>query len=193
MHVAVLTALALVAFAANSLLCRLALRDGAIDPASFTVIRLVAGALVLAAIVRWRAPAAAGRGSWTSALALLGYAAAFSFAYLSLTAATGALLLFGAVQATMIGTGIARGERPGPVQVAGIVLALAGLLWLLLPGLEAPPAAGAAAMLTAGIAWGAYSLRGRASGDPLRVNGGNFLRAALLSLPLLVLARFDGG
>src|SRR5687768_16995204 len=101
MRVAVLTVLALVAFAANSLVCRWALRDGAIDPAAFTVVRLVAGAVVLVAIVRLRRTDAAGRGSWASALALLAYAAAFSFAYTSLTAATGALLLFGAVQATM--------------------------------------------------------------------------------------------
>lgn len=188
MRVVVPTVLALVAFAANSLLCRSALRDGAIDPATFTVVRLVAGAVVLAAIVRLRRGAAAGQGSWPSAIALLAYAAAFSFAYVSLTAATGALLLFGAVQATMIGAGVVRGERPAPDQLAGIVLALGGLVWLLLPGLEAPPPLGAALMLAAGVAWGVYSLRGRRGGAPLAVNAGNFVRAAILSLPLLALA-----
>lgn len=188
MPVAVVTALAMFAFAANSLLCRFALRDGAIDPATFTVIRLAAGAVALWAIVRWRAPSAAGRGNWGSALALLAYAAAFSWAYLSLTAATGALLLFGAVQATMIGAGLVRGERPRGAQAFGIGVALAGLVWLLLPGLAAPDPFGAAAMLAAGIAWGVYSLRGRAAGAPLRVNAGNFARAALASLPLLAFA-----
>ena len=188
MPTALWTLLAMLAFAANSVLCRLALRDGTIDPALFTVIRLGAGALVLSAIVSARGPAAAGRGSWTSALALLAYAGGFSFAYVSLATATGALLLFGAVQATMIGIGVARGERLRPVQWGGFALAGGGLVWLLLPGLDAPSPPGAAAMLLAGVAWGLYSLRGRTGGDPIRVTAGNFVRAAALSAPLLALA-----
>lgn len=187
---ALLTALALAAFAGNSLLCRAALRDTAIDAASFTAIRLASGALALWLIVRASARLrdASGAGSWPSALALFGYAIAFSFAYLSLTAATGALLLFGAVQVTMITVGLARGERLQPLQWAGFVLAFGGLIGLLLPGLSAPPLLGAALMIAAGIAWGIYSLRGKGAGDATRVTAGNFLRAAPLGLGAALLA-----
>ena len=189
---ALLTALALAAFAGNSLLCRAALRDTPIDAASFTALRIASGALVLWLIVRLRAGRPPRAGSWPSALALFGYAATFSFAYLSLTAATGALLLFGAVQVTMIGTGLARGERLRGLQWTGLLLATGGLVGLLMPGLTSPPLAGAALMLTAGIAWGVYSLRGRnaaaASGDPIEVTAGNFLRATPMALALLGLA-----
>jgi drug/metabolite transporter (DMT)-like permease len=185
-----LTALAMLAFAGNSLLCRVALRQTDIDPASFTTVRLASGALMLWLLVRLRGTDATGRGNWTSALALFAYAAAFSFAYVSLTAATGALLLFGAVQATMIGHGIRMGERLRGPQLLGFGLALAGLAGLLLPGLSAPPLGGALCMLGAGLAWGVYSLRGRGTGDPTRVTGGNFLRAAGLAVVLsVVLAR----
>jgi drug/metabolite transporter (DMT)-like permease len=127
-------------------------------------------------------------GSWPSALALFAYAACFSFAYLSLPAATGALLLFGAVQATMIGVGLARGERMHGRQVVGFALALGGLVGLLLPGLTAPPALGAALMLAAGVAWGMYSLRGKGAGDPTRVTAGNFLRSVPLAIALSLAA-----
>lgn len=183
-RVVLLTALALAAFASNSLLCRVALRSAAIDAASFTAIRLLSGALALALVVRLRGPAGNGAGNWPSALALFAYAAGFSFAYLSLTAATGALLLFGAVQATMIGWGVARGERLHRRHLAGFLLALGGLLGLLAPGLSRPPLAGSLLMLGAGVAWGIYSLRGRGAGDPLRVTGGNFLRALPFALVL---------
>lgn len=181
----------MVAFAANSILCRIALKETAIDPATFTSIRIVAGALALWAIVRVRSAGAAGEGRWESAFWLFSYAVGFSFAYVTLTAATGALLLFGAVQATMIGHGLARGERLRPLQWAGLVLAFAGLGGLLMPGLSAPPLLGAALMLFAGLSWGIYSLRGRgAGGDPTRVTAGNFLRAvpfaaltSLLAIP----------
>ncbi len=186
-----LTVLAMLAFAGNSLLCRAALNDTAIDPASFTTIRLVSGGLVLWLIVRARRGSQAGRGSWPSALALFAYAAAFSFAYVSLPAATGALLLFGAVQATMIGHGLWAGERFGRVQILGLVLALAGLVALLLPGLSAPPLAGAMLMVGAGIAWGVYSLRGKGAGDPTRVTAGNFLRAIPIAAILTVLTLHD--
>ena len=179
-----LTALAMLAFAGNSLLCRVALRDSGIDAASFTTIRIVSGALVLWLVVRLRHGAPAGSGNWLSAAALFVYAAGFSFAYLSLGAATGALLLFGAVQATMIGYGLAKGERFRGMQSAGLLLALAGLVGLLMPGLSAPPPAGSVVMLGAGVAWGVYSLRGKAAGDPTRVTAGNFLRAVPIALVL---------
>lgn len=191
-----LTTLAMIAFAGNSLLCRLALEHTTIDAASFTAIRLAAGALVLWFVVVVRGGAAAGSGNWGSALALFVYAAAFSFAYISLSAATGALLLFGAVQATMIGHGVWRGERLRSTQLAGLVLAFAGVVGLLLPGLSAPPLIGSTLMLGAGVAWGIYSLRGRKAGDPMRVTAGNFVRAVPISMALWVLLvgdfAFDG-
>ena len=195
-RVAVLTLLAMLAFAGNSLLCRLALKHTAIDPASFTAIRIASGAIVLGLIVRLRVGRTRALGSWPSAFALFVYAAAFSFAYVSLTAATGALLLFGAVQATMIGHGLWRGERLHRRQGAGLVLAGGGLVGLLLPGLSAPPLQGSLLMLAAGVAWGVYSLRGKGSGDPLRVTAGNFLRAvvfaAALSVTMLTRVSLDG-
>ena len=182
-----LTLLAMIAFAGNSLLCRLALQQTAIDPASFTALRLVSGALTLWLIVRVRSSSHSAAGSWPSALALFGYAAAFSYAYVSLSAATGALLLFGAVQATMLGYGLWMGERLRRRQFIGLALAMSGLVGLLLPGLSAPPLAGALLMLGAGVAWGIYSLRGRGAGDATRVTAGNFLRAVPMAL-LLALA-----
>jgi drug/metabolite transporter (DMT)-like permease len=185
-----LTFLAMLAFAGNSLLCRLALRDGAIDAASFTALRLVSGALMLWLLVglgRARGGAVAGRGNWLSALALFAYAAGFSFAYRGLTVATGALLLFGAVQVTMIGVGLWRGERLHGLQWTGVLAAFAGLVLLLAPGLSAPPWREAALMLGAGAAWGLYSLRGRGAGDPLQVSAGNFLRTLPLALALSAL------
>lgn len=195
MRLALLTLLAMVAFAGNSLLCRLALKSTGIDAASFTSIRIVAGALALWLIVRMRGVAPGAAGSWLSAFWLFAYAAGFSFAYITLPAATGALLLFGAVQATMIGYGLWKGERLRGVQVAGLLLAFAGLAGLLLPGVSAPPVLGAALMLFAGISWGIYSLRGRAAGDPTRVTAGNFLRAvpfaALVSVAMFSNASVD--
>jgi drug/metabolite transporter (DMT)-like permease len=134
--------------------------------------------------VRLRGGAWGGRGNWPSALALLAYAIAFSFAYVGLSAATGALLLFGAVQATMIGIAIRRGERLHGAQLVGLLLALGGLVALLLPGLSAPPIGRAALMLGAGVAWGVYSLRGQGAGEATAVNAGNFLRAAPVALAL---------
>jgi drug/metabolite transporter (DMT)-like permease len=180
-RVVLLTALAMLAFAGNSLLCRAALRETAIDAATFTSIRIASGALALWLIVRMRG-AGAREGSWPSAFWLFAYAAAFSFAYLTLAAATGALLLFGAVQATMILAGFLRGERFAPLQWIGFAVALGGLGALLLPGASAPPMLGAALMIGAGIAWGFYSLRGRGAGDPTGVTAGNFLRAAPMAL-----------
>ncbi len=179
-----LTTLAMIAFAGNSLLCRIALKDTAIDAASFTAIRLASGAITLWLLARAGRAARSGAGNWLSAAALFGYAAAFSFAYLTLSAGTGALLLFGAVQATMIGHGMWSGERLRPIQLAGLALALGGLVGLVLPGLSAPPLIGSLLMIAAGIAWGIYSLRGRGAGDPIRVTAGNFLRAVPITLAL---------
>ena len=190
-----LTALAMLPLAANSWLCRAALRDTGIDAASFTSIRLVSGALMLWLLVQLSRNARGGAGNWPSAFALFGYAVLFSFAYLSLTAATGALLLFGAVQATMIGLGLSRGERLDATQALGVALAFAGLVGLLMPGLSAPPLGGALLMIGAGVSWGIYSVRGRGAGDPTRVTAGNFMRAvpitAVLSLVFLGDASLD--
>jgi drug/metabolite transporter (DMT)-like permease len=181
-----LTSLAMLAFAGNSMLCRLALAHTSIDAASFTFIRLLSGAAMLWLVVRIRGSTRPGGGSWSSALALFVYAAGFSFAYVGLSVATGALLLFGAVQATMIGAAVWKGERLRLRQVAGLLLALVGLIWLLLPGLTAPPLFAAGLMLGAGVAWGVYSLRGRGAGDPTQVTAGNFLRAVPIALILIL-------
>lgn len=190
-----LTSLAMIAFAGNSLLCRIALKHTSIDAASFTTIRLISGAMMLWLIVRTRRGTYTGSGNWLSSLALFAYAAGFSFAYVSLPAATGALLLFGAVQATMIGYGIWTGERLLKRQLVGLVLALGGLVGLLLPGFSAPPLYGSVLMLSAGVAWGIYSLRGKGAGDPTKVTAGNFLRtvsiAAILSVSMLNDASVD--
>ncbi len=186
-RVLALTTLAMFAFAGNSLLCRAALDYTRIDASSFTTIRLLSGAVVLWLVVRSRASMATGAGNWWSAFALFIYAAGFSFAYIQMPAATGALLLFGTVQMTMIGHGLWRGERLAWLQWAGVLLAVGGLVALLLPGLAAPPPASAGLMLCAGIAWGAYSLRGKGVGDPTRVTAGNFLRAVPFALALSLL------
>lgn len=183
-----LTVLAMLAFAGNSLLCRFALKETAIDAASFTSLRLLSGAVTLWLIVYLRGGGRVTAGSWTSALALFAYAAAFSFAYISLPAAAGALLLFGAVQATMIGYGLWSGEHMSPRQWVGLVMALLGLVGLLSPGLSAPPLSGALLMLGAGVAWGVYSLRGRGGGDATAVTAGNFVRAVPMALALSLLA-----
>lgn len=183
-----LTLLAMIAFAGNSLLCRAALKGTAIDAASFTTLRLLSGALVLWLFLHLRKQPTTNTGNWFSAGALFVYAAAFSFAYISLTAATGALLLFGAVQVTMIGYGLWHGERLSPRQVTGIVFAIGGLVALLLPGASAPPLLGATLMLCSGIAWGLYSLRGKGTTDPIAITGGNFARTVPLALILSLLA-----
>ncbi|MEP6964875.1 MAG: DMT family transporter [Polaromonas sp.] len=192
-RVIALTSLAMTAFAGNSLLCRLALKQASMDAASFTTIRLASGAAVLWLVTRTRRGAPAGAGNWLSALALFSYAASFSFAYVSLPAATGALLLFGAVQATMIGHGLWSGERFGGLQLVGLVLAFGGLFGLLLPGLSAPPLEGSLLMLGAGLAWGIYSLRGKGAGNPTRVTAGNFLRAAPFAMALSLFMRMSKG
>ncbi|WP_061128051.1 DMT family transporter [Caballeronia catudaia] len=200
-RMAMLTVVAMLAFAGNSLLCRLALKGTQIDAASFTLVRIAAAALVLWVILLVRGagrdePHGARRGgSWASALALIVYAVTFSFAYVRLAAGTGALLLFGAVQATMIGYGIAIGERPAAMQWLGLLLALAGLVWLVLPGLAAPDPVSSALMIAAGVGWGVYSLRGRGQADPVAATAGNFMRALPFAIAVAAVAhahaRFD--
>lgn len=184
-RVTILTSVALIAFAANSILTRAAFTATSIDPLSFTAVRIVSGAMMLGLIVRAQPTLPEGRGSWGSALALSAYAIAFSVAYLSLTAATGALLLFGAVQVIMVSWHLYLGNRLTRRQWSGLALALAGLIWLLLPGLSAPAPVPAALMILAGVAWGIYTLRAKGGGDPTRVTASNFL---LASLPTLIVA-----
>lgn len=178
----ILTAITMLAFAANSVLCRMALKRTCIDPASFTLVRIASGALMLWVLASLAGHKKGRAGNWISAVALLAYAAAFSFAYVPLPVGTGALLLFGAVQATMIVRGFFSGERMNVPQVAGFVIAVAGLIALVLPGIAAPPLLGALLMIGAGVCWGVYSLRGRRSSDPLATTAGNFLRAVPLAI-----------
>jgi len=185
-----LAPLALLCFAANSILARLALRTGQIDAASFTAIRLASGALALWLLMRGRGSTtfAPTPGRWVGALLLCLYAAPFSFAYLSLSAGTGALILFGAVQLTMIGSGLQAGERPHAREWIGLAAALAGLLYLNFPGLSAPAPLGAALMAIAGVAWGLYSLRGRKAVAPLVQTAESFLLATPVGLALAAVA-----
>lgn len=188
-----LTSISMIDFAANSLFCRLALRDTAIDAASFASLRIISAALVLWLILRLRGGrrgegGAESAGSWPSALALFIYMAGFSYAYISLPAGTGALLLAGTMQASMTGYGLWSGERLGKLQTLGLLAAFAGLAGLMLPGVSAPPLLGSVLMLCAGAAWGVYCLRGRSAGDPVRVTTGNFLRAVPLAAGLSLAA-----
>jgi len=192
-----LTAAALVGFAANSILCRLALGTHQIDAASFTTVRVVAGALALFALVRLAARRGAMRparsGTWRGAAALFAYAIAFSLAYLRIGAGVGSLVAFGAVQLTMIGWGIWRGERPRAVEWLGIAVAFAGMVALATRGATAVDPLGGALMLCAGIAWGIYSLLGRGSANPLVETAGNFLRAVPMALVVSVVAAMVAG
>ena len=195
-RVFILTLLAMIAFASNSLLCRAALRDTGIDAATFTFIRVLSGAIALWLIVTARSyfsspvtrHSSLAGGDWPSALALFAYAAAFSFAYNTLSAGTGALLLFGAVQATMILWGFHKGERLDAIQIAGLVVAIGGLIVLVFPGISAPPLLGSVLMLSAGLAWGIYSIRGKGANDAIAATTGNFLRAVPFAALVSVLA-----
>jgi hypothetical protein len=196
-RIAVATLFALLAFAANSILCRMALRVAAIDPLTFTSIRIVSGAMTLALVLRIRSRKVGIGGSWISAFQLIGYAATFSVAYTALTAGTGALLLFGAVQVVMIAAGYRAGERiSGPVAV-GWLAAVGGIIALTLPSVSSPPLPASFLMLLAGIAWGLYSLRGRRSSEPIAETAGNFIRAVPIALILNALmvskAFYTGG
>jgi len=181
----VATAFALIAFAANSLLCRMALDGGLIDPVSFTSVRLVSGAIALFIISRFfdkSKESDKSSGSWISGISLFVYAAAFSLAYVTLSTGTGALMLFGAVQVTMISRALQSGEQLGYFQWSGLVIAVAGLTHLLLPGISAPDPIGALLMCVAGIAWGVYSIRGKKSTMPVAMTAGNFRRSAPFAL-----------
>jgi drug/metabolite transporter (DMT)-like permease len=185
-----LTAAAMAAFASNSLLCRAALAGGAMDAVSFTAIRLLSGALFLAALVRGRVRP----GSWVAAAALGAYAFPFSTAYLRLSTGTGALILFGTVQASLIGWGLLRGERPPARTWFGLALAVGGLAGLTLPGLRAPDPAGAALMGVAGLSWAVYTVRGKGVADPLAATAGNFLRSiAFAALAAAAVPAFGSG
>ena len=183
-RVAVLTTITLVAFAANSLLCRMALAPDLIDPVAFTVVRLGSGVAVLvplSALMSEPRPEGRPAGSWRSGLALFTYAMAFSLAYVSLETGMGALILFGSVQATMIGAGLWQGERPTLREWMGLIVAMAGLVYLVLPGITAPDPAGAALMIASGVGWGVYSLRGKDRTAPIAATAGNFARALPLA------------
>ncbi|MFL6499303.1 MAG: DMT family transporter [Candidatus Udaeobacter sp.] len=206
----ILTSLAMIAFASNSLLCRLALKHTAIDAATFTFIRILSGAVALWLILEIRTRLRTERttsllfeqasgsphvtrhsplksGNWPSALALFVYAAAFSFAYVDLSVGTGALLLFGAVQASMILWGFRKGERLDAIQVVGFIAAVIGLVVLVFPGLSAPPLIASILMLGAGAAWGVYSLRGKGVQNPASVTAGNFVRAVPFSAAVWII------
>jgi drug/metabolite transporter (DMT)-like permease len=183
-RVVMLTIAALIGFAANSLLCRLALRDRSIDALSFTAIRIVSGALFLTALMFLQRKRIAG--NWISALALATYAIAFSLAYAALSAGTGAVILFGCVQFTMIAVGLARNERPAPLAWLGLSIGVIALIALVAPGISAPPLLSALLMTLAGASWAIYSLRGRGAGDAIAKTAGNFLRASPLVLATLV-------
>ena len=182
----------MIAFASNSLLCRAALKQTSIDAASFTFVRIFSGAVALWLIVNVRRSIGAASdirvgGNWISALALVLYAAAFSFAYVDVAAGTGALLLFGAVQATMVLWGLHKGEQLRAIQIVGLIVAAIGLVVLLFPGLSAPPLFGSILMLGAGIAWGIYSLRGKGKKNPATVTAGNFARAVPLAAAVSIM------
>ncbi len=184
------TVIALIAFAANSILCRLALGDASVgaDPVSFTGVRLLSGAIVLGALARARSSAPELARSWLPAALLFLYAAAFSFAYVSLTTGTGALLLFGSVQLTMLARAIVAGERPEAREWGGLCVAFGGLVVLVFPGLAAPSVVGSALMIGAGAAWGAYSLVGRGVADAVGATARNFARAIPFAVALAAIA-----
>ena len=185
LRVILLTTFALVAFAFNSILCRMALRTGEADAAGFTAVRLASGAVALIVIsYLFSTGKSLNRGNWISAFFLFAYAICFSFAYLGLTAAAGALILFSAVQFTMIAAALIRGERPHRLEWFGLVVAFGGLVYLVFPGLSSPPLFASVLMAAAGVAWGFYTLRGKGSGDPLGDTTGNFIR----SVPMIVIA-----
>ena len=185
----------MIAFASNSLLCRAALKQTSIDAGTFTFVRIFSGAIALWLILTMRKTRSQSSSNRISALALFAYAAAFSFAYDSLSAGSGALLLFGAVQATMILWGFRKGERLRAIQIVGLIVAVAGLLVLVFPGISAPPLIGSILMVSAGVAWGVYSLRGKAVRDATASTAGNFLRAvpfaALVSVIMLPKMHLD--
>jgi drug/metabolite transporter (DMT)-like permease len=189
----VLTAVAMLAFAANSLLAREALGGFSIDAAGYTAVRIISGALVLYGLLQRGNSAGQGAhrrlpGDWWAAAALFVYAIAFSAAYISLGAATGALILFSSVQASMLAWGLRKGDRPSRQEMIGFVVAFAAFVYLILPGVGRPDPVGSMLMIASGFAWAVYTLRGRGSRNPLGETAGNFVRAAAFCLPLVAFA-----
>lgn len=189
MKIAVLTAVAMLAFAANSVLARLAFATANAEPLSYTGIRLAAGAIVLAALLALRrtpgAPFTVG-GSWAGAAALFGYAFAFSIAYILLGAGTGALILFASVQIGILGWAVYRGDRPGTLEWLGLAVALAAFAYLVSPGLVAPHPLGTLLMIGSGLCWAAYTLLGRGSKAPLVDTAGNFIRCLPVAVAIII-------
>lgn len=190
----------MIAFAANSVIGRMAIGSGQtplIDPASYSAMRLISGALMLALLVAItesgsnRSPRFRS-GSWTSAFALFAYAVAFSYAYVALETGIGALILFACVQATMIGWALKEGDRPSRLEWVGLITAFGAFIWLISPGLSAPDPWAAALMALSGIAWGVYSLRGRGLPDPLKATADNFMRSLVFFIPLGVMVMVAG-
>lgn len=177
----------MIAFAANSVLGRLGLVETDIGAGSFALIRLISGALILAVICGLQNKRMAG--SLSGGISLLIYAACFAFAYLALPAGMGAIILFAMVQITMLGWGLWKGERLSSLQWLGFIVAVAALMWLVSPSLEAPPLWAAGLMALAGIGWGAYSLIGRHSKDATAATTGNFVIASLIAIPLLAIGQ----
>ncbi|MFA7414512.1 MAG: DMT family transporter [Rhizobium sp.] len=189
----VLTTVAMVAFAANSLLARQALGIPVIDPAGYTALRVISGAVVLYLLFRWRSGSAQSArvpGNWLAAMALFVYAITFSAAYVELGAATGALILFSSVQATMLAYALLRGDRPSLGETFGLAVAFAAFVYLVLPGAGRPDPVGSMLMIISGMAWAAYTLLGRGSVDPLGETAGNFARASAFCIPLGLYAAF---
>lgn len=187
-RLAAYTTLTMIAFAANSLLCRMALKETSIDPASFTTVRLLSGAVMLWLLMLWQNQPPLKHGTWRSALALFIYAVALSFAYRTINTGAGALMLFGAVQITMILAGFIAGERMSALQTIGFASAMAGLVILVSPGVEAPSVLDSILMLGSGVAWGIYSLFGRGLSNPVAATAGNFLRVVPMALVLSIFA-----
>ena len=183
---AAVTLVCMIFFAANSLLCRMALAGAGMDAVSYTVLRSVSAALVLWLFLRLRGERALRFGSWSAALALFAYMACFSWAYVNLPAAAGALIIAVAVQTSMVGAGVILGQRPSRAQALGIALAMTGLVYLLLPGLDAPPLWPSAIIFLSGVSWAVYTLLGRRNSAPVAATAGNFARCLPLALLLLV-------
>jgi drug/metabolite transporter (DMT)-like permease len=195
MRALIYTSIAMLAFAGNSVICRLALSSGSIDPGSFTNIRIAAGAITLLIILALRKGRTGIRthGSWQSAALLFAYAICFSYAYVDLETGTGALILFGLVQATMITMALRSGERPSAAEWIGWSLAAAGFVWLLLPGASAPSTQGTILMALAGVSWGIYSVRGKRESDPLASTAANFARALIPASIVAIVIFVDSG
>ena len=200
MRLILITALTMIAFAANSVLGRMAIGSShtpLIDPASYSAIRLLSGALMLALLVgltgsgKNRSPRFQS-GSWASAFSLFIYAVAFSYAYVALETGIGALILFACVQATMIGRALKEGDRPSGLEWVGLIIAFGAFIWLVSPGLSAPDPLAAALMALSGVAWGVYSLRGRGLPDPLKATADNFMRSIAFLIPLGVMVIIAG-